>query len=126
MRTASASVGLLPCSAAKAKAAAVPAMTSQAVGRSSGGGGGSGGGGSGGGGGGGGAALWLLEAKAFPDDERGAEARSVRFWLRPGAYSVGRSAAQADVDVVDDKSISRWAGGGDGAATGQRGMLWAG
>lgn len=51
--------------------------------------------------------LFLLEAKAFPDDERSSAAREVKFWLKPGNYSVGRSAGQADIDVIDDKSISR-------------------
>ncbi len=52
-------------------------------------------------------ALWLLEAKAFPDDDRVADAREARFYLKPGTYSVGRAAGSSDLDVIDDKSISR-------------------
>lgn len=44
-------------------------------------------------------ALWLLEAKAFLDDDRGVEARETKFLLRPGTYTVGRAGAQADIDV---------------------------
>lgn len=54
--------------------------------------------------------LWLLEAKAFtPAEERSAAAAQAQFWLRPGTYNVGRSAAhpQCDVECLDDNSISR-------------------
>lgn len=71
------------------------------------------------------ASLWLLEAKAFPDDDRGEAARTVKFWLKPGTYSVGRTAGQADLDVIEDKSISRWLGlGWRRRRAGGRGGWW--
>ncbi|KAL4442023.1 hypothetical protein ABPG77_011284 [Micractinium sp. CCAP 211/92] len=51
------------------------------------------------------ASLWLLEAKAFQQEDRSEAARSVHFWLRPGGYVVGRQGA--DIVVEEDKSISR-------------------
>jgi len=51
--------------------------------------------------------IWLLEAKAFPDDTRSEAATSSRFWLYPGTYIVGRKEGQCDVDVPEDPSISR-------------------
>ena len=51
--------------------------------------------------------LWLLEAKAFPQDTRSKEATSTCFILTPGTYSVGRKEGQCDIDVPEDKSISR-------------------
>ena len=51
--------------------------------------------------------LWLLQAKEFPNDERSREARRAEFYLKPGTYTVGRSATQCDIAVIDDPSISR-------------------
>lgn len=51
--------------------------------------------------------LWLLEAKEFADDDRPLESRTVKYFLKPGTYSVGRLAGQCDIAVTDDKSISR-------------------
>jgi len=51
------------------------------------------------------ASLWLLEAKRFEQDDRSQAATSVRYWLKPGTYVVGR--AGADLEVLEDKSISR-------------------
>ncbi len=52
------------------------------------------------------AALWLLEAKAFAQEDRSAAATSARYWLKPGAYGVGKP-GHADVAIEEDKSISR-------------------
>lgn len=50
--------------------------------------------------------LWLLEAKAFAEDDRSPTAYSVKYWLTPGGpYIVGRMGA--DICVEEDKSISR-------------------
>lgn len=51
------------------------------------------------------ASLWLLEAKAFQEEERSEASYSVQFWLKPGGYTVGRQGA--DIVVEEDKSISR-------------------
>ncbi|KAL4443803.1 hypothetical protein ABPG75_011540 [Micractinium tetrahymenae] len=51
------------------------------------------------------ASLWLLEAKAFQEEERSEAACSVQFWLKPGGYTVGRQGA--DLVIEEDKSISR-------------------
>lgn len=51
------------------------------------------------------ASLWLLEAKAFQEEERSEAAYSVQLWLKPGGYIVGRQGA--DIVVEEDKSISR-------------------
>ncbi|RMZ53573.1 hypothetical protein APUTEX25_003395, partial [Auxenochlorella protothecoides] len=46
-------------------------------------------------------------AKEFADDDRPLESRTVKYFLKPGTYSVGRLAGQCDIAVTDDKSISR-------------------
>lgn len=51
--------------------------------------------------------LWLLEAKQFQDDRRSETAKGVRFFLRPGTYTVGREADHCDIDIAEDRSISR-------------------
>jgi len=51
--------------------------------------------------------LWLLEAKAYPEENRSAEAISKRYWLRPGTYTVGRPGTSSDIALLEDKSISR-------------------
>lgn len=51
--------------------------------------------------------LWVLKAKEWPQDPRSEAARSSEFYVRPGTYTVGRQANQCDIDVPEDKSISR-------------------
>ena len=51
--------------------------------------------------------LWLVEAKAYPDDTRASDATTSKFWLRPGSYTLGRPGSSCDVVVTSDKSISR-------------------
>jgi len=55
--------------------------------------------------------LWLLKAKPYsPHEDRSAAAYDAQFWLRPGTYSVGRSATQSqqcDVECLEDDSVSR-------------------
>jgi pSer/pThr/pTyr-binding forkhead associated (FHA) protein len=51
--------------------------------------------------------IWLLEAKPFSEDTRSVAATSARFWITPGTYTVGRTAIQCDIDVPEDKTISR-------------------
>jgi hypothetical protein len=51
--------------------------------------------------------LWLLEAKTYPHEDRGGAATTARYLLRPGRYTVGREGQQCDLELLDDKSISR-------------------
>ena len=51
--------------------------------------------------------LWVLKAKEWPEDTRSEAVRNAEFYLRPGKYRVGRQANQCDIDVPEDKSISR-------------------
>ena len=51
-------------------------------------------------------ALFLLEAKSFAEEDRSAAARTVHYWLKPGAYGVGKP-KHAELAIDEDKSISR-------------------
>lgn len=51
-------------------------------------------------------AMWLLEAKSYLPDDRSEAAGSVRYWLKPGGYAVGKP-RHSEVEIDEDKSISR-------------------
>jgi hypothetical protein len=52
-------------------------------------------------------ALWLLEAKSYPDETRSPAAKEARHLLKPGTYKVGRKAGEVDIVIQEDNSISR-------------------
>jgi hypothetical protein len=52
-------------------------------------------------------ALWMLEGRRVANDPRTEPVACARFWLSPGQHIVGRATDQCDIDLLEDKSISR-------------------
>ena len=51
--------------------------------------------------------IWLLQARAFEDDQRTAVARDMKVYLVPGReYTLGKNAKVCDIAVLEDKSVS--------------------
>lgn len=51
--------------------------------------------------------IWLLQARAFENDQRTPEAKDMKVYLVPGReYTLGKNAKACDIAVLQDKSVS--------------------